>query len=173
MSRTIRPEARQDDLVVQSATDELLVYDNQSDRAYVLSPAAAAVWRASNGKRTVPEIASYLSQETLTDEQTVWYALGQMQDLLREPVQMPQELVGMSRRKFLQRASIVAAAAAVPVVVSLVAPTPAHAQSGTVACKCVIASCSESVTCGAQCIAFCAGSGGITVDSCGPGLCPT
>ena len=54
------------DLVIQFAADELLVFDHRTHKAYVLNPTAAAVWHASNGTRTVPEIATYLSGETPT-----------------------------------------------------------------------------------------------------------
>ena len=131
MSRTIRPQARREDLIVQPAADELLVFDRGTDKAYVLNLTATAVWRASNGKRTVPEIATYLSRETPTSESTVWYALGQLQDLLEEPVTLPHELVDVSRRKFLKMSGAVAAGVAVPVVINIIAPTPAHAQSAT------------------------------------------
>jgi hypothetical protein len=131
MAKTLRPLARGRELIIETAGDELLVFDKQSDRAYVLNPTAAAVWRASDGTRTAQEIAGYLSQENPTSEQTVLYALGQLQDLLEEPVEVPHTLAGMSRRQFLKRAGAMGAAAAVPVVVSLVAPAAAHAQSGT------------------------------------------
>ena len=73
------PLARTTDLNVQSVGQETLVYDRKTDKAYVLNPAAAAVWGAANGERTIQEIAAYLSRETPTSEQTVSYALGQMQ----------------------------------------------------------------------------------------------
>lgn len=162
MSPTIRPLARQQDLVIQAAADELLVFDKRTDKAFVLSHTAAVVWRACNGTRTAQEIAEYLSRETPTDAQTVWYALGQMQELLQAPVEIPRDLRGMSRRKFLQRAGLVAAATAVPVVISIVAPAAAHAQSAALqCCICVayppfyfaISTCNE-------CPTFCASYGG-------------
>jgi hypothetical protein len=130
MSRQIKPLARTSDLIVQSVDRETIIYDGKTNKAYVLNPTAAAVWRASNGKRSVSELAAYLSHETPTTERTVWYALGQLNDLLEEPVTLPNELVGLSRRKFLKLSGAVAAGVAIPMVVKMVAPTPAHAQSG-------------------------------------------
>ena len=130
------PRARQNDLVIQDAANELVVYDKKTDKAYVLNPSAAAVWRACNGKRSVQEIADYLNQTSPTDAQAVYYALGQLQDLLEQPAHVPPSFAGMSRRDFLKRAGIVATAAAIPVVVKIVAPTPAHAQSGGICCIC-------------------------------------
>lgn len=131
MSRQTFPLARTADLNVQTTGDEILVFDGRTDKAYVLNSTAAAIWHASNGKRSVPEIASHLNHQTSTTEQTVWYALSQMQDLLEVPVEIPQSFQGISRRQFLKRAGRVAAAAAVPAVISIVVPSPAHAQSTT------------------------------------------
>jgi hypothetical protein len=156
MSRTLRPLARKENLLIQPTADEIVVYDTETDKAYVLSPSAAAVWKASNGKRTVQEIAAYLSKETPTNEDTVWYALGQMPELLHEPVNVPKEIAGISRRQFLQRAGLVAAAAAVPVVVTMMAPEAAQAQSpGGFGCQCVTGACGAVIPCGTPCIAFC------------------
>ncbi len=158
-----QPLARQADLIVQTVATEVLVFDKQTDRAYVLSPAAAAVWRACNGKRSVREIADYLNQTSPTNEQTVWYALSQLEDLLQEPLLMPKTMVGISRRQFLKRAGLVAGAAAIPVVVKMVAPTAAHAQSVMEFC-CV---CNNTPTAGtvvadcAVCTGLCVANGGV------------
>ena len=136
MFRTIFPQARKDELLIEDAANELVVYDTQTDKAYVLNPAAAAVWRACNGKRSIQELTRYLNQRTPTTEQAVWYALGQLNELLEQPVTPPREFTKMTRRDFLKRASVAAGAAAIPVVVKIVAPTPAHAQSATVCCMC-------------------------------------
>ena len=141
------PRARQNDLVIQDAANELVVYDKKTDKAYVLNPSAAAVWRACNGKRSVQEIADYLNQTSPTDAQAVYYALGQLQDLLEQPAHVPPSFAGMSRRDFLKRAGIVATAAAIPVVVKIVAPTPAHAQSALNCCNCTNGSSWPSQNC--------------------------
>jgi len=160
MPKTPRPTARSTDVKIQSVADETLVYDNKTDKAYVLSPSAAAVWRACNGTRTVAEIAEYLSADTLTNEQTVWYALGQLQPLLEEPITLPHILQGVSRRQFLQRAGVIAAAAAVPVVVSIVVPTPAHAQSTSdVCCVCATGPLIPSNAGCASCASLCGANG--------------
>lgn len=163
MQRSQYPLARQQNLVVQPAADELLVFDTTTDKAYVLSPSAAAVWRACDGKRSVQEIANYLNQTVPTNEQVVWYALRQLNDLLQEPVALPNEIAGISRRQFLKRAGLVAGAAAIPVVVTLVAPTPAHAQSvlDTLCCVCNggIPTVIPGTECLNECLAFCTATG--------------
>lgn len=163
MSRSALPGARTHDLLVQNTHDELVVYDTRTDRAYVLNPSAAAVWRACNGKRSVQEIAQYLSQTTPTDEQAVYYALAQLNDLLEQPAHAPREFLGMPRRQFLKRAGLVATAAAIPVVVKIVAPEPARAQSFTQYC----CTCNNNPTSGSLvldcglCDTLCAAQGGV------------
>lgn len=165
MSHITRPLARRDDLVIQTAFDETIVFDHKTEKAYVLSPSAAAVWRACNGKRSVQEIAHALQLESPTSEQTVWYALGQLNELLQEPVTLPNEMRGISRRQFLKRAGIVAGAAAIPIVVSIVAPTPAHAQSVSfICCICNDGFSVIQVEC-AACSAVCATHNGVDVCS--------
>jgi hypothetical protein len=124
MSQQPLPPARKTNLVVQTIELETMVYDTTTDNAYVLNPTAAAVWRACDGKRSVSDIAAHLSHDTPTTEQTVWYALGQLKELLEEPV-------AVSRRKFLKMSGAVAASVAIPLVVKMVAPGAASAQSAT------------------------------------------
>jgi hypothetical protein len=168
MSRQTKPLARTTDLIVQSADQETIIYDSATNKAYVLNPTAAAVWRASNGIRTVPQIATHLSQTTPTTEQTVWYALGQLDDLLEEPVTLPHDLVGLSRRKFLKLSGAVAAGVTVPLVVKMVAPSPVAAQSGTIFCCTCNSGVGTHVTNCAQCVVFC---GSIGVANCPEGGC--
>lgn len=166
MSHSTHPLARKSDLRLQNAGDELMVYDTRTDKVYVLNPSAAAVWRACNGKRSVQEIAHYLNQTTPTDDQAVWFALGQLNELLEEPARVPNDYLGMSRRQFLKRAGFVAGAAAIPIVVNIVAPTPAHAQSATFSCcTCNDDSIDQTQACGTPCDNFCASHGG--TKSCG------
>lgn len=129
MAKSVKPLARQAGLRIQTVNEETLVYDDRTDKAYVLSPASAAIWRACNGERTVSEIAQYLSARTPTSDQVVWYALEQLNPLLDAPITAPQGISGLSRRQFLARTGLVAGAVAVPVVVSIIAPQAAHAQS--------------------------------------------
>lgn len=166
MSQQRFPRARSTDLILQPIDQEMLVYDGTTERAYVLNPTAGAVWRACDGKRSASDIASYLSQQTPTTELTVWYALGQIQELLEDPVELPKTLWGISRREFLKRAGLVGAAVTIPVIVSMVAPAAAHAQSaGTVCCVCTNGSTLTSLTGCASCVSACITFGGF--DHCG------
>lgn len=136
MSQKNLPLPRHSDLIVEPVGDELIVYDNRADKAYLLNPPAKAVWQACNGKRTIPEIAAHVSREAPAHEQAVWYALGQFNELLEEPVELPRWMVGVTRRGFLKMSGAVAAGVAIPLVVKMAAPSPVQAAS-LVCCQCV------------------------------------
>lgn len=134
MPAIITAPLRRKDLNVNSVAGELLMYDPTNDHAHVLNGAAAFVWEHCDGTQTVDEIARAMALEfhTPADTQVVWYALEQLSKkrLLMQQVHLPPTAQTLSRRQFLKRATI--AAAAVAVVTTLAAPTPAHAQSGCV-----------------------------------------
>lgn len=155
------PRARKDDLIVKEMPDEVLVYDLTRDKAHCLNCTAALVWSYCDGRTSVAKIAGRLGKElnTSVDERVVWLALNQLSKnhLLEEQIVPIPPLAGINRRQMI-RALGVAAAVAVPVVTSIVAPTPAQAQSP---CKPGGAPCSiPSECCSGNC------SAGI----CGPAL---
>ncbi len=127
----MRPCARRANLVVQSVYGELLVYDSAREVAHALNKVAAFVWQQSDGTRTVEEIAQAMTREfgTNADALAVWYALEQLdkKHLLAEPPRPPLTMQGLTRRQFLKRSA--AAAGLIAVVATIIAPTPAHAQS--------------------------------------------
>jgi hypothetical protein len=133
---SLRPRAREEGLLIEELEDELLVYDQQHDTASRLNRTAAIVWRACDGERTVAELADALGRELTAppDQDLVMITLDYLdeQELL-EPgyPQRDLEQIRLSRRRFIRRAGTVAGAGALalPVVQSIVAPTPAAAQS--------------------------------------------
>jgi hypothetical protein len=135
----VQPRARQADLIVTEVADEVLVYDEQRHRAHALNSSAARVWRHCDGRTTVPELATKLQQElpSPVDEQIVWLALKELDRAHLLTERLPSGLLdeGLSRRKMLRRVGVSVAAGALllPAVSSIVAPTPAMAQS-PVAC---------------------------------------
>jgi hypothetical protein len=127
-----KPIARKQGLVIQELPDEVLVYDLDRDRAHCLNQTAAFVWQRCNGKNTTAQIARALGQQfdAAADEKLVWLALEQLgkNHLLNKQPTPPPELMGMNRRTMV-RALGLAALIAVPVVTSIVAPTPTQAAS--------------------------------------------
>ena len=130
-NETLVPRARKAGLVVKQLADEVLVYDLERDKAHSLNSSAAFVWKKCNGRRTVAEVAEAFSKEFKipADQQTVWLALDQLSkfNLLEAKVTRPAGVPHITRRQMMRIGA--AAAFALPVVVSIVAPTAANAQT--------------------------------------------
>jgi hypothetical protein len=122
------PQARSECLA-RECGDEILVYDLQRDVGHCLNSTAAATWKLCDGITSPSQIANTLSRRFSTpeDESVVLLALDRLAEahLLVEPVVRAKHL---SRRLAIRRIGI-AAAIALPLVTSIVAPTPAHAVS--------------------------------------------
>lgn len=133
MRTSFKPRARKDRLVIETLPEETLIYDLDRDRAHYLNETAAMVWRHCDGKRTSKEIAESLARKLKqpVDEKIVWLALDQLDRnfLLQDAPRRPSTLTGFNRREVV-RALGLTAAFAIPVVASIVVPTPAQAASG-------------------------------------------
>lgn len=145
-ARNAKPVARSKGLVIQELPDEVLVYDLDRDRAHCLNETAAFVWQRCDGRNTTAQIARTLGQkfDCAVDENVVWLALDQLgrnQLLDRQPTP-PSASTGMNRRAMV-RALGIAAVVAVPVVTSIVAPTPAQANT----CSPTGSACSVGAEC--------------------------
>ena len=145
------PRAREANLVIQELPDEVLVYDRDTHQAHCLNPTAQLVWQHCDGKTSVAQMVRILEQELPppVDEALVWLALDQLAkaDLLLEGMPTAQRN-GVSRREVIRRVGR-AAAVAVPLVTSLVAPEAVLANS----CKASGSICSSSAEC---CSGLCA-----------------
>lgn len=131
----INPQARREGLVIQELPDEVLVYDRERDKAHCLNQTAALVWGYCDGKTTVSTMARHLERDLsadVVDEKIVWYALDQLSKdhLLDDGFVAPTMLSGMSRRQMV-RVMGIAAVIAIPLVTSIIAPTPAQAATGS------------------------------------------
>ena len=132
----MRPESRKTQLLAQDVGDELVIYDQRSHEAHHLSPTAAVVWRAADGKRSLPELSALLresldanltAETALSDEDSdalVRLALDELDRVGLLVRGLPGIRESMSRREMLG-----VTAALLPVVASIVAPTPAMAQT--------------------------------------------
>ena len=124
------PRARKDKLIVRELPDEVLVYDLRRDKAHCLNKASAFVWKYCDGKTGVAEMAGLLEREFATPVETdvVWLALGQLRRL--HLLEEEGERIGMmkvSRRDLVRK--YLPAALALPVILSIPAPTAAQARS--------------------------------------------
>lgn len=122
------PRARLDCLS-REFDSELLVYDPQRNVGHCLNSTAAATWKLCDGNNSPSQISRTLSRQLSVrmDESVVLLALDQLAGahLLVEPVVPAKRL---SRRVAIRRIGI-AAAIVLPLVTSVVAPTPAQAAS--------------------------------------------
>lgn len=142
----LEPLARKEGLVVEQMPDEVLVYDLDRHKAHCLNRTAAFVWQQCDGKSDAPKIARQMEKEfkTTINENLVYLALDQLgkDHLLEKRVALPAEMVNMSRRQVMRRIGL-ATAVALPVVISIMAPTAANAVS----CIASGATCSTTVVC--------------------------
>lgn len=127
MSQPGFPKARQNDLLVEQVGEETIVYDGERQEAHSLNRSASIVWRNSDGEHSVPQLASLLGNELGIEpnDTLVEYAIDRLADahLLDDN--------SVSRRAMVKRMTFAGAAAlALPVVLSIVAPTEAMAASG-------------------------------------------
>jgi Coenzyme PQQ synthesis protein D (PqqD) len=129
--KSAAPRAREESLIIKTLPDEVLVYDLNEDKAHCLNRTAAFVWNNCDGRKTVSEIARLLREELQApvDENVVWLALDQLEkfQLLQERATKPGNVNGMSRRQLVRSLGLVAIS--LPLITSIVAPTPAQAAT--------------------------------------------
>ena len=150
------PKARQEQLIVKELPDELLIYDLKHDQAHCLNETAALVWKNCDGRKTVDELRELMEDNagSPVPEEMVWLALDQLETfkLLDEAALKPAQFAGMTRRDMVRRVGF--AAIALPVILSIVAPTAQAQASGLPpnACcnnpgQCASGSCAQNPIC--------------------------
>ena len=144
------PLARKEGLVVKELPDEVLVYDLERHKAHCLNRSAALIWKHCDGRTPVGDMARMLHTEfgSPVNEQLILHALDQLgrSRLLKERYSVPPAEARLSRRDLIRRAGL-AAALAVPVVISIVAPT-AYAATSCSGRSCVSTPCPSPCVCG-------------------------
>ena len=143
------PKARKQGMVIKEVDNEVLIYDLERDKAHCLNPSAAAIWRRCDGQTNMSALAGALANETSTtsDEDFIWLGL---QDLHRNglledgvwPDEIPMNK-SITRREAVRRIGL-GAAIALPIVISITAPTPVQAA---VSCSARCRSCSTGSEC--------------------------
>jgi hypothetical protein len=118
--------------IVRQLSDEFLVYDRASNQAHCLNQSAAEVWKLCDGKKNVAQIVRGMEKRSTlpVDEEVVWSALRQLQTsglLLNVAPGLGQQK-GLTRRALIRKWGS-AAALTLPIVTSILVPTPAEAAS--------------------------------------------
>lgn len=142
---SVLPRARQESLIVRDLTDEVVIYDLQSNQAHCLNQPAAIVWKNCDGRTTIASARRILERElnTSVSDEVVWLALDQLKrfDLLAEDVRRPLSAERVQRRAVLRNLGI--AALAIPAIITLSAPN-AQAQAS---CRPRGAACTLNTQC--------------------------
>ena len=148
MNMQTTPRSRQNDLIVQHADRELLIYDLKTYKAYCLNETSAIIYQLCDGTKSVTEITRLVG-ETFKQpftEDLVWLAVDQLKrdSLLSNGEDVTTKFEGLSRREAIRKVGF-ASMIALPVVLSLVAPVLAQQAS---ACVCVNpGACLTQTTC--------------------------
>jgi hypothetical protein len=145
-------QARDEGLVVQELSDELLIYDLDRHRAHSLNRVAALVWRHCDGRTTVSQMTAQLQQElgAPVDKQAIDIALQRLgrAHLLRERLPVSAGTDRTSRRALIRSLAMIGGLAT---VTSIIAPEASAAGS-------VGAPCTNNGSCATGGCCCCAGS---------------
>jgi Coenzyme PQQ synthesis protein D (PqqD) len=128
------PLAVRSNIFAENLADETILYDKTRHKAHSLNKTVTMVWESADGKKSVSEIAGILQRELgiPEDRGVVLLALEELQsaglvEFQAELIESPER---PSRREVARRLVLAGASAAlVPVVASVLAPTPARASS--------------------------------------------
>jgi len=121
-----KPLNKKDFIVVEESPNEALLYDSAKNKLHVLTPVATTVWKSCDGKTSVSEITRKLKADLNNElgEDVTWLALEELgkNGLLENSVNIPRNSVS-------RRALIKTLAVSLPLVTTMIAPSPARAQS--------------------------------------------
>ena len=149
------PLARKNGLVVQEMSDEVLVYDTETNKAHCLNQTAAFVWKNCDGVNSINDIVNHFENQTgnVIEEDLIWLAIDQLNERKLLEKNITTKFAGESRRSVLKKIGL-ASVIALPIISSLTAPTAALAVacSGTVTnAECVRCNPGTPCTGGAGC----------------------
>ncbi len=129
------PVARKEGLVIQETTDEVLVYDLNSNKAHCLNQTAAFIWKSCDGNNSIMDITALFENEvgTAVHEELIWLAIDQLNDKKLLEKSIKSDFAGRSRREVIKKIGL-ATVVALPLIASLTAPTSVLASTS---CACV------------------------------------
>lgn len=159
----MKPQSRKENIVVQSAQDETLVYDLKADKALLLNKTSAYIWNLCDGTKDVAQLSALLAEEfqQTNDETLVLLAIEQlkMNNLLADAADISISFAGNSRREAIRKIGL-GSLVALPMISALLAPTAARAASTCAGDfqSCTIDNNTQSNCCNAdrRCIGNCA-----------------
>jgi hypothetical protein len=130
IGRAFRPEHK--NMIMRPLKDELVLYDPETKKAFCLNRVASEVWVLCDGKTTVEEIVEHFKKLDKPEigRNVIHLSLRKLQrsGLLKNGSQGIEQLTFRSRRALIKKLGL-AAAMTLPVITSIVVPTPSEAAS--------------------------------------------
>lgn len=163
------PLARSNDIVVQEAGDELLVYDMSTYKAFNLNQTSRLVFQACDGRTTFAELKA---KHHFTDD-LIFLAIDELKrvDLLAPDETYQSPHVGVSRREVMRKIGV-ASVIALPIIASIIAPPAASAASGATCADNIKNGQETDIDCGGPACPPCAnGKTCLQPGDCASGLC--
>jgi hypothetical protein len=111
--------------IVRQVGGEFIVYDKPTEHAHCLNKTAWDVWQLCDGKTTAAAMIQKLGPGS---DEPVWLSLERLEKAGLLENALAIKASNLARRSAIKKLGI-AAAIAFPVIVSIVVPTPAQAQS--------------------------------------------
>lgn len=118
------PQARGENIVVQEADKELLLYDLTTNKAYCLNETSAIIYRHCDGKTLVDD----LKREYQFTDDLIYFALDGLkkEKLIIDDFVSP--LKGLKRREIIKKIGL-ASITALPLISAIIAPTAIQAAA--------------------------------------------
>jgi hypothetical protein len=145
----MKPLARTADLTIRKLADEVVVYDSKSHKMHCLNPLSAALWQHCDGRNDLATLAMLTGRmlNVSADEAipAVNLAMEQLQrrGLLEAAEPLAVDVDRLSRRHALRKLALLAA---LPIVMTLKAPSIAWAANSATRCK-TNSDCPSGQTC--------------------------
>ena len=129
---TENPLSRKDQVIAEELSGECVIYDSRQKKAHHLNPTLTWIWRRCDGSNSIDAMAAAFENhfDTQNGMEIVLSGLDQLQScqLLETPITIPC-LTADEKNSVSRRAVVMATSILMPAVISILAPTPASAQS--------------------------------------------
>ena len=131
--QTDKPCVRQSDLLSEEIHGERVIYDNGNKKVHHLNPTMTWIWDHCDGSRTIDELIAALQRDTVCDDARglITSGLKQLAEAnLLEPGSVDRTTLEVQQSTVSRRAAVIAGISiAGPIMISILAPTPAAAKS--------------------------------------------
>jgi hypothetical protein len=128
------PCARRSGIFSENLGSDTILYDKINHRAHSLNRTVAVIWESADGEKSADDLAKILQRElgVPADPSIVLLALEELAaaGLLMQPVKLQTDADAPSRRDVARKLAMAGVSAGlVPLIASVLAPTPAMASS--------------------------------------------